>query len=411
MSYSPGQTLQPEGEANSQPDDSAPSAERRQVLELARVENLKHERPPYSGVHIKTRGELAWVLTTLDHFAMDIDSRPNLREVSFRGALLWSVKLAGADLTNADLRAADLRDATLQDAILRGANLRKAILRNATLRDIDAEGANFKNASLISADLSEANLAGATLFRSHLGGANLQSADLGHANLNGAVLTATTLRYARMDSSTILRSALLSEQTKVADVQWNGAALAQVDWPKTDRLGDEAELVRPRSLPREKRVASYQRASRAYRGLAVELRAQGLAPRAARYRLRELTLERKGLLAARKPLAWLFSGFLNVVAGYGEAVHRTALVYLIAVIGFADAEYFAAQRAQGLEHPFSYWSALMYSVTAFHGRGFFPLSLSVLEQPLTVLAACEAVTGLFIEIVFIAAFTNRFFDR
>lgn len=48
---------------------------------------------------------------------------------------------------------------------------------------------------------------------------------------------------------------------------------------------------------------------------------------------------------------------------------------------------------------------------SFHGRGFFP-SLSGetnLHNPLVVLAAFEAVVGLFIEISFIATFTKRFF--
>jgi len=57
--------------------------------------------------------------------------------------------------------------------------------------------------------------------------------------------------------------------------------------------------------------------------------------------------------------------------------------------------------------------AFVFSLMSFHGRGFFP-SLSGetnLHNPLVVRAAFEAVVGLFIEISFIATFTQRFFGR
>ncbi|HKV83509.1 MAG TPA: hypothetical protein VJN88_03065, partial [Ktedonobacterales bacterium] len=66
------------------------------------------------------------------------------------------------------------------------------------------------------------------------------------------------------------------------------------------------------------------------------------------------------------------------------------------------------------EHmPFSHLGAVVFSVTSFHGRGFFPggrpgHSLT-LDDPVTVLAAAEAIIGLLIEISFIATFTQRFF--
>lgn len=68
---------------------------------------------------------------------------------------------------------------------------------------------------------------------------------------------------------------------------------------------------------------------------------------------------------------------------------------------------------------FKGWQACRYfgrnlgSLASFHGRGFFP-SLSGetnLHNPLVVLAAIEAVVGLFIEISFIATFTQRFFGK
>jgi hypothetical protein len=56
-------------------------------------------------------------------------------------------------------------------------------------------------------------------------------------------------------------------------------------------------------------------------------------------------------------------------------------------------------------------AAFVFSVTSFHGRGFFPGEGLALDDPITVLAALEAIVGLFIEISFIATFTQRFFAR
>ena len=50
----------------------------------------------------------------------------------------------------------------------------------------------------------------------------------------------------------------------------------------------------------------------------------------------------------------------------------------------------------------------MLSVSSFHGRGFFPQSIT-LGDTYARLAAIEAVFGLLIEISFIATFTQRFF--
>jgi len=61
-------------------------------------------------------------------------------------------------------------------------------------------------------------------------------------------------------------------------------------------------------------------------------------------------------------------------------------------------------------HPFSPDGALVFSLTSFHGRGFFPGGLR-LEDVITKLAAFEAAIGLLIEVSFIATFTQRFFGK
>ena len=91
-----------------------------------------------------------------------------------------------------------------------------------------------------------------------------------------------------------------------------------------------------------------------------------------------------------------------MLAGYGHKPGRSLFIYLLTITGFATC-YFLFGRLSPLE-------ALIFSVTSFHGRGFFPGPFA-LGDPVTALAAMEAVVGIFIEISFIATFTQRFFGR
>jgi hypothetical protein len=83
---------------------------------------------------------------------------------------------------------------------------------------------------------------------------------------------------------------------------------------------------------------------------------------------------------------------------------RSLFWYFVIIIGFALA-YFV------FGHLSLFPDALVFSLTSFHGRGFFPGlgNEASLHNPLVVLAAVEAVIGLFIEISFIATFTKRYF--
>jgi hypothetical protein len=63
----------------------------------------------------------------------------------------------------------------------------------------------------------------------------------------------------------------------------------------------------------------------------------------------------------------------------------------------------------GSQH-LEWYEAIVLSLSSFHGRGFFPSGIS-LGDPVAVVAAIEAVVRLFIELVLIATFTQRFFAR
>jgi hypothetical protein len=111
---------------------------------------------------------------------------------------------------------------------------------------------------------------------------------------------------------------------------------------------------------------------------------------------------------ARALGAWLFSWFLFLIAGYGYKPSRSFLAYLLVISGFATAYYIFGHAVGPTLSPLG---AFVFSMTSFHGRGFFPglEHTTSLHDPLVVLAALEAVVGLFIEISFIATFTQRFF--
>ena len=53
----------------------------------------------------------------------------------------------------------------------------------------------------------------------------------------------------------------------------------------------------------------------------------------------------------------------------------------------------------------------MLSISSFHGRGFFPARGSASAIPSPSSPPLEAVVGLFIELVFIATFSRRFFRK
>ena len=212
----------------------------------------------------------------------------------------------------------------------------------------------------------------------------------------------------------------------LADVQWESSTnLALVDWSQVMILGDEDVARQKRDedgqvRSRKKILRDYQTAVRANWQLAVALQGQGLNEEAARFAYRAQVLQktvfRLQMIHSGNRLkqrlrflgAWLFSWFLFLIAGYGYKPGRSFLAYLLVISGFATAYYFLGHTVRP---PLSPLGAFVFSMTSFHGRGFFPGNNILLDDPLTVLAALEALVGLIIEITFIATLTQRFFNR
>jgi uncharacterized protein YjbI with pentapeptide repeats len=355
---------------------------------------------------------------------------------SFRDAHMQNVRLDEAHLENATLSGARLEGSNIVRAHLESATIGGARLQACTLRLSHFEGAKLFGAHLENASLSEVYLQGALLRRAHLEGADLSGAHLEGVRLDGdalarirrwkpdfpEVLPAADIGLAFFDAGTVLEGATLGDDrfsyVCVADVRWGDVNLSVVRWSqgrrrRPVRLGDERAARRQHRLdgkPKSaaERLADYETAVRAYRQLALALQAQGLNEDAARFAYRAQVLQRAVLRRQGRVGSWLFSHLLDVLAGYGYKPGRSLVAYVVVVVFFAAA-YFVLGQTHGSVH-FAPDTALVFSVTSFHGRGFFPGGVS-LEDPITKVAAAEALVGLLIEISFIATFTQRFFGK
>ncbi len=253
-------------------------------------------------------------------------------------------------------------------------------------------------------NMAAVRLEKAHLYATHLQGAHLYGAQLQGANLRETRLQGASLSRAELDGVHLNEATLSDEKygpAWLADVRWGEVNLAVVNWTPVKMLGEEhrAHL--------SKVVDDYRVAVRANRQLAVILRDQGLNEEADRFAYRGQVLQRQVWRRQHRYLNYLCSWFLWLLAGHGYRPLRSVLWYLVIILGFALAYYTFGHL--------SLWppDAFVYSLTSFHGRGFFPglEGKHSLHDPLIMLAAFEAVIGLFIEISFIATFTQRFFGR
>lgn len=347
----------------------------------------------------------------------------NLRSAQLDHAYLEAADLSGVDGFDLNLYRADLRDATLRDARLIRSNC-----ANANLAGSDLAGARLDGALLSNATLTKANLRGANLANAQLIEANLTQAELAAANLSGALLYGATCIGTRMDAETDLTDASvrrnfgaavpkrrrraaskLTGGLRVRDLKWNGVSLARLRLLDDQLyLGDEEDIAL--ATTRKDRIARMRDAARAYQGIALALRSQGLSVLGSAARLREQELERQALFAEHKwghAFGWLL---LEVVSGYGERVRRTVIAYAVIVAVFAVLYFTLAGGFNFANFQFSrIIDALVLSVTSFHGRGFFPgLVGATPHDPSVIAAAVEALFGLVVEANLIAAFSRRF---
>jgi hypothetical protein len=311
------------------------------------------------------------------------------------------------DWAAVQLGRASLREAHLEQAILTGAHLERATLGGA---------------HLAGASLRLAYLQGTSLFHAHLEGQHMpgrvpgQGARPASSPGTSEDLPAASLQEAFLDSATNLKGTHLGTKDlggiAVADVRWDGVNLGGADWSPVHMLGDEGQAHQAcdaagRRKDAPTRLSEYEEAVRANRQLAAVLRLQGHNEEADRFGHRAHVLQRQVSWRRRQCGRFLGSLLLDGISGYGYHPLRSVLTYL-AVVGVFALVYLALGGAHG--RALSWNEALVVSLTAFHGRGFFATVFQP-GDPQAAVAAVEAVVGLLIEITFIATFTQRFFAR
>ncbi len=379
---------------------------------------------PFAGVKL-SRADVEWLLATHEQGRGPVDwsdeSQRGRQGLDLRGADLGHVDLHGLPLAGTiadvtwrlylDLTEEQHRMAALH---LEGADLKGAHLEGARLEFAHLEGADLRNAHLDEALLGRALCIGTYLASAHLEGADLYGAHLDEAFLWDAYLEGAVLRETHLEAARLDRARLADEQgvaARLIDVRWGEVNLGVLDWSQVKMLGDEAIARQPTQDSKVKdsatRLVEYEWAVRANRQLAVALADQGMNERSAYFAYRAQVLQREVLRRRRHLGQFLFSGFLALLAGYGYKPGRSVLAYLLVIATFALVY---ALLGHSVHPAISPLGAVIFSVTSFHGRGFFPGGIP-LDDPITVFAAAEAIIGLLIEISFIATFTQRFFGK
>lgn len=372
----------------------------------------------------------------------------NLRGAHLEGALLgWTyldravlekAHIEHAYFGHAHLQEADLGSAYAIDAEFSGAQLQDAYCANAYL-----QGASFWDVHAERAEFYQAELQGAWFHGAHLEGAILSEADFGGGSLPSDILKAvrqwdedfaSTIPPARLsgvffDAATNLRDISLGDEefgyATFADVHWGDAILAVVNWTRSRRrflglgkhidaieLGEEREASHAKESfgdqkDKGRKLELYKDAVRANRQLATALRNQGLNEDADRFAYQAQKLQQEVLRLQGQWVRWFGSLLLYAVAGFGYRPWRAFGAYTFFIILFMGLYLLNSHFVS----PHLTWKeALVLSMSSFHGRGFFNPNIQ-LGDTYAQLAAIEAFVGLFIEVTFIATFTQRFFAR
>ncbi len=381
---------------------------------------------PFKDIKLN-RADMEWLLATHENGRGPVDysdASQRLRVgLDLRGANLRGVDLHNLPLARiiGDVTWREWLDLTEEQHLLAAIHFEKADLKGAHLEGAELEYAFFEGTDLRQAHLQEANLGVAQMQRAYLEGADFKGADFWLAHLDEAFIWATNLAGANLSQVHLqeahidARVILVNEQgigPRIVDAHLGEVNLAAIGWSQVKMLGDEYTARQKerdgKVKDRETRLGEYEEAVRANRQLAVVLQAQGLNEESARFTYRAQILQRKflWLQGPHKLGSYLFSLFLAMLTGYGYRMWRIIIVYAVAVSIFALLYYgLSLHTTSSLTLEQSY----ILSITAFHGRVFS--SPFVVGSIQSIAAACEAVTGLVFEGVFIAMLTQRFFGK
>ncbi len=412
------------------------NTERQQYLDQRRSIKPDTEKGtyPFKGLEPKlTRADIEWLLATHESGRGPVDWRDESQReregLDLRGAYLQGLDLSSLPLaklngglnpigevkiTDIQRKAAaiHLEDANLNSTHLEGAELSSAYLQNADISLAHVDNSRIVYAHMENSNIVRTSLKQADLIWSHLEGVSIKLSHLEGANLFGTHLQGAELFGVFFDAETWLNSISIADKQHgpifLYHIHWGDANLSLVDWSSLLKLGNESIARQSRTeegklKTEQKRLQEYMIAERAYRQLAVVLRNQGINEDAARFVYRAQLMQRKVFWHQRKFRQYIFSLFLDLLTGYGYRPERSFIAYALAISIFATIYLLLGNHLAWNE-------AIVISMTAFHGRGFFPDQFHP-GDPQALVAAIEAFVGLLIEVTFIATLTQRLFGK
>lgn len=419
-------------QSQGQPWRSEPEIEKRRQEQLERMRAITPQMLDniygFAGEKL-SRADIEWLLATHEQGRGPIDwsdvqqrertgldlRGANLSGISLRrlplarlqAGMFWydseySLKPEHMQMGSANMEGVDLSDAHLEGALLGHVNLRRAVLYFARLDEANLRDAYMQEAVLYSTHLENAELAGA-----HLEGSYMFRAQLGGANLQEVFF----------DSASDLSGTVLGEKKRgfisLAGAHWGGVDLSVINWSHVGYLGDEErarQSKNPDGSPKdaETRIQEYRAAVRANRQVAVALREQGMSEEAMPFAYRAQRLQLSVYWRQKQIGRYLFSLFLDVLAGYGYKPVRCFIAYACVILAFALA-YFLLGPASHIQ--LTPLEAIIFSMISFHGRGFAPNISVGIGSPIAVMTAVEALVGIIIELTLIATLTQRLFNR
>ena len=392
-------------------------------------------------------------------------SHADMRRCSASNANLVDAQLINADLGGAYLSGAKLGGAVLSRAHLDGASDLSGVsfidavdeAEEQRIRNAGREASRYMAAFLADVDWGSVNLTG--IDWSHLTFVGeegdlrsrrrqiekVRKAKKRLAEVEGQLRVLKPIETLDRIKRDYMEGEPLQPRSDLTDDEWKevesalkivqeGSPLVEEELSLTKFISDEQVMFPSRQL------GSQRDSARAYRQLANCLRSQGLITDSGNFAYRALKLQRRvprrerqlyhysdsspdlGRFRAIKERlvdrmhhiaematseAKVFGSFLvDIVCGYGYRPARAIFAYATTVAAFALG--YAAGGMKLLP------DALVFSVTSFHGRGFTNLlgpASGAAQVHIVEIAAGEAFIGLLMEVVLVATFTRRLFER
>lgn len=247
-------------------------------------------------------------------------------------------KESGPCLNDINFSHCKMYRVNLRGAHLAGANFRHASLHEACLADAFLVGADMRYCDLSGACFEEATMSGVDFRESTLAFSNMVGAHLGQTDIRGA-----NLRYADVSGS-IVHGIIYNSKTQFRGIDVSGV----------------------KGSPRFKQLA-----------------------------LDQDYIEEMRETKWKKPLYWLW----KVTSNCGRSWVRWALWSCFLAIGFGAVYYSMGESAfHSLHLPWSFWTAVYYSVITFTTLGFGDItpttSIAALAVTLEVIAGYVMLGGL-----------------